>query len=238
MTHQLTVQSARTFLFNDLFNTFYLRLYGVRHVVKDHKDSEKENPATLFDKQQGIFYIHYPTDSIVHTMAYVKPIVERWMERKITEWVHHEESIRRLNAHFDQKALVVKTALRGCGIDELSHAPCYLDRSRVTSTSFRGKRFEDDNELITAGARCSSVVQWVVGSILYVVDPLSYFSFQPVLHDWCNKGRGMCYPVCGMMHIKEPLLLIGKSSPCGGSGFPLSLSELSFTICMTPYNRK
>ena len=44
-----------------------------------------------------------------------------------------------------------------------------------------------------------------------------------VLHDWCNKGRGMCSPVCGMMHIKEPLLLIGKSSPCGGSGFPLSL---------------
>ena len=31
---------------------------------------------------------------------------------------------------------------------------------------------------------------------------LSYFSFQPVLHDWCNKGRGMCYPVCGMVHIK------------------------------------
>ena len=62
------------------------------------------------------------------------------------------------------------------------------------------------------------------------VDPLSYFSFQSVLHDWCNKGRGMCYPVSGMVHIKEPLLLIGKSSPCGGSGFPLSLSEWSFTI--------
>ena len=26
----------------------------------------------------------------------------------------------------------------------------------------------------------------------------------------------------GMVHIKEPLLLVGKSSPCGGSGFPLS----------------
>ena len=35
-----------------------------------------------------------------------------------------------------------------------------------------------------------------------MVDPLSYFSFQPVLHDWCNKGRGMCHPVCAMMHIK------------------------------------
>ena len=60
----------------------------------------------------------------------------------------------------------------------------------------------------------------VCGSILHGVDPLGYFSFQPVLPDWCNKGRGMCYPVCGMVNIKEPLLLIGKSSLCGGSGFP------------------
>ena len=82
------------------------------------------------------------------------------------------------------------------------------------------------------------MVRWVVGSILHGVDPFSYFSFLPVLHDWCTKGRGMCYPVCGMVHIKEPLLLIGKSSPCGGSGFPFSLSEWSFTICPTPYNRK
>ena len=82
------------------------------------------------------------------------------------------------------------------------------------------------------------MVRWVVRSILHGVDPLNYFSFQPVLHDWCIKGRGMCYPVCGMVHIKEPLLLIGKNSPCGGSGFPLSLSEWSFTNCPTPYNRK
>ena len=57
-----------------------------------------------------------------------------------------------------------------------------------------------------------------------------YFSFQPVFHDWCIIGRGMPYPVCGMMRIKQPLLLMGKSSPCGGSGFPLSLSEWSFSI--------
>ena len=59
-----------------------------------------------------------------------------------------------------------------------------------------------------------------------------------VLHDWCNKGSGMCYPVCGMVHIKEPLLLIGKSSMCGGSGYPFSLTEWYLTICLTPYNRK
>ena len=30
------------FLFNDALNTFYLQLYGVRHMVKDHSDSERE----------------------------------------------------------------------------------------------------------------------------------------------------------------------------------------------------
>ena len=84
----------------------------------------------------------------------------------------------------------------------------------------------------------SLMVRWIVGSILLGVDPLSYFSFQPVLHDWCNKGCGMCYPVCGMMHIKETLLLIDMSSLCGSSGFPFSLSEWSLTICLTPYNRR
>ena len=28
-------------LFNDALNTFYLRLYGVGHTVKDHSDSER-----------------------------------------------------------------------------------------------------------------------------------------------------------------------------------------------------
>ena len=31
-------------LFNDALNTFYLRLYGVRHMVKDISNSEKGNP--------------------------------------------------------------------------------------------------------------------------------------------------------------------------------------------------
>ena len=81
-----------------------------------------------------------------------------------------------------------------------------------------------------------SVRSWCDGSSdrSFMMDLLSYFLFQSVLHDWYNKGRGMCYHVCGMVHIKEPLLLIGKSTPCGGSGFSLSLSEWSFNICPTP----
>ena len=39
-------RGERIVLFNDALNTFYLRLYGVRHMVKDHSDSEKENPLS------------------------------------------------------------------------------------------------------------------------------------------------------------------------------------------------
>ena len=80
------------------------------------------------------------------------------------------------------------------------------------------------------------MVRWVVRSILHG-EPIELL-FQPVLHDWCNKGHGMYYPVCAMMHIKEPLLLIAKHNPCVGSGFPLSLSEGFFTICLKLYNHR
>ena len=49
---------------------------------------------------------------------------------------------------------------------------------------------------------------------------LGYFPFQPVVHNWFIKGRGMYCSVYGKVHIKGPLLLIEKSSLCGGSGFP------------------
>ena len=91
------------------------------------------------------------------------------------------------------------------------------------------------NTVGTPGANvapCKSVRSWCDGPSdrSFMVDPLSYFSFQPVLHDWCSKGRGVCNYVCEMVHIKEPLLLIGKSSPYGGSEFPLSLYVWYFTI--------
>ena len=80
-------------LFNDALNTFYLRLYGVRHMVKDHSDSEKGNPLPphwLFFpiKSKGFFYMHHPTDRISHTTAFVTPVVEHWLEREIAQWVH------------------------------------------------------------------------------------------------------------------------------------------------------
>ena len=61
----ITRERERHVLFNDALNTFYLRLYGVRHMVKDHSDSEKGNPLPphrllLSIKSKGPFICTIP----------------------------------------------------------------------------------------------------------------------------------------------------------------------------------
>ena len=36
--------------------------------------------------------------------------------------------------------------------------------------------------------------------------------FQPVFYSWCNKGRGMYYHICRMVHITDFILPIGKNA--------------------------
>ena len=111
--------------------------------------------------------------------------------------------------------------------------------TRSSTPSSSGSSSNSSSSSSSSSNLLLTVLRFYPCSYLYimVICHTALPSFQPVLHDWCNKYRGMCYPVCWMVHIKEPLLLIGKSSPCGSNGFPLSLSEWSFTICPTPYNR-
>ena len=58
------VRKEENVLFKDALNTFYLRLYGVRHMVKDHSDSEEGNPLPphrlLFPISKGSFICTIP----------------------------------------------------------------------------------------------------------------------------------------------------------------------------------
>ena len=62
-------------LFNDVLNTFYLRLYGVRHMVTDHSDSQRGNPLPphrlLFPINSKCSFICTIPDRIAHTTAFV-----------------------------------------------------------------------------------------------------------------------------------------------------------------------
>ena len=71
-------------LFNDTLNTFYLWLYGVRYMVKDHSDCEKGNPLPphrllFLINSKGSFICTIP-DRIAHTTAFVTPVMEHWLE--------------------------------------------------------------------------------------------------------------------------------------------------------------
>ena len=60
-------------------------------MVKDHSDSEKGNPLPpprlLFPiSSKGSFICIIP-DRITHTMAFVTPVVDHWLEWDIAQWV-------------------------------------------------------------------------------------------------------------------------------------------------------
>ena len=65
-------------------------IYG--YMAKDHSDSKRGNPLPphglifLFNSK-GSFICTIP-DKIAHTMAFVTPVVEHWLEREIAQWVH------------------------------------------------------------------------------------------------------------------------------------------------------
>ena len=80
--------------FNDPFNTFYLRLYGFGHMVKDYSDSEKRNlllPHGLSFQFAARILLYAPPhrqESTYNNLCYTS------LERKVAQWVHHEGSIR------------------------------------------------------------------------------------------------------------------------------------------------
>ena len=61
-------------LFNDALNTFYLRLYGVRHMVKDHSDRERGNPQLphrlLFLIRVLVYASSHRQDNTYHSICY------------------------------------------------------------------------------------------------------------------------------------------------------------------------
>ena len=59
-------------LFNDALNKFYLRLYGVRHMLKDHSDSENRHIGYFFRLTARVL-IYAPThreDITYHSLCY------------------------------------------------------------------------------------------------------------------------------------------------------------------------
>ena len=57
-----------------MHSTHFIYGYMASDMVKDHSDSEKGNLL--------------PPHRIAHTTAFVTSVVEHWLEREISQWVH------------------------------------------------------------------------------------------------------------------------------------------------------
>ena len=101
---------------NDALNTLYLRLCGVRHMVKDHSDSERGNTlpphGLLFPiSSKGSFMCIIP-DRMTHTTAFVTPVVEHWLEREIAQWVNPMKDRSDDQSHHERTLLPRKATWR------------------------------------------------------------------------------------------------------------------------------
>ena len=74
-SHCCSNVSEGNVIINDALNTFYLRLYGGTHMVKDHSDSERGNPlpphGLLFPiSSKGLYASSHRQDNTYHSLYY------------------------------------------------------------------------------------------------------------------------------------------------------------------------
>ena len=59
---------------DDGLNTFYLQLYGIKHMINDHSDREETHCRHYLG-----YSFQLATDRIAHITAFLIPVVEHWL---------------------------------------------------------------------------------------------------------------------------------------------------------------
>ena len=77
------IYEGRKFLFNAALNTFYLQLYGfgkkTTQIVREETHRHHYISFSFQLAAMVLLYAHHP-DRIAHTMTFVTPVVEHWLE--------------------------------------------------------------------------------------------------------------------------------------------------------------
>ena len=78
----LTTHSTH-FIYGYMSSDIWLRI-----ILIVRKETRCHHIGYSFRLPEGFFYMHYPTDRIAHTTAFVTPVMEHCLEREIAQWVH------------------------------------------------------------------------------------------------------------------------------------------------------
>ena len=149
--------------------------YVIRNMVKDHSDSCGHMGYSFWLAAWVLLYAP-STERIAHTMTFVTPIVEHWLEWEIAPWVHHEGSIRRPIAPWMKKQLsLLQNDVSAC--DHLKRAGTHLsclpvDHLRVIQS-------------FIIGSFIGSVFHWVIPMasliVFYVAITINKMYCHPVV---------------------------------------------------------
>ena len=86
MTVHVKGRKEGNVLINNALSTFYLLLYGIRHMVKDHLAKEETSFRHIgySFRLTPMVLLYAPSHSrIAHTMTFVTPVEEHWLEQEI-----------------------------------------------------------------------------------------------------------------------------------------------------------
>ena len=85
LSAQSRVKGRKQMLYLMMHSTHFIYGYMASDMVKDHSDSETGNPllphGLLFPISSKSSFIYTIPDRIAYTMAFVKPVVEYWLEQ-------------------------------------------------------------------------------------------------------------------------------------------------------------
>ena len=90
------VERRKEMFYLTTHSTHFIYGYMMSDIWQRTTQIAKEEPCRRhMDYSFRLFCMHHLTDRITHTTAFLKPVVDYWLEREIAQWVHHEGSIRR-----------------------------------------------------------------------------------------------------------------------------------------------
>ena len=95
--------------------------------------------------------MHHPTDRIIHTTAFVKPVVEHWLEREIAQWVHPMKDRSDDPSHHERTLLPRSYISLLAGMNNSSMGPSW----RINPTTHRTM-----SERSYHGATSHSWLEW------------------------------------------------------------------------------
>ena len=131
---------------------------------------------------------------VIYMKSFSRGVLEVWITTATclnpTCWGHYRKVTQPWSRCCPTGAATFRSSAP-CGLRGTPRSVC-LHWCRVTMATASTDVIVTQERDVAPWLERSLMVRWVVGSILHGVDPLSCFSFQPVLHDCAILSVGWC----------------------------------------------